>query len=109
MTRAMRLPVRSLFNAFKSPTILASGSSAKHLTANYLLGIANTRTTGGSLASEDVTDKVVKSLTLTAADRRQLDEIEGDRERIVVGSRHGAVHLGLAGAQRSPRKDPVNR
>ena len=38
-----------------------------------------------------------------------LDEIKGDRERIVVGSRHRTVHLGLTGAERSPRKDPVNR
>jgi len=39
---------------------------------------------------------------------RLLDEIQSDRQRVVVGGRHGAVDLWLVGANGSPRKNPID-
>src|ERR1700730_7807788 len=38
----------------------------------------------------------------------ELSESQGDRERIVVGSRDGAMDLGLAGSDGAARKDPID-
>src|ERR1700741_3158379 len=39
---------------------------------------------------------------------RQLDEMQSDRQRVVVRCRHGAVDLWLVGANGSPRKNPID-
>src|SRR5580704_285055 len=44
-----------------------------------------------------------------AREPAKLGKCQGDRQRVVIGSRNRAVYLGLAGANVSPRENPINR